>query len=350
MHASPAADLSYGIHFGVLGHAASFAAGAATYASPPLTPAQIVSASHLSDDEKEHLLDALDKAESAGLPITLDDATAELREHEYCRKASHLLAAASTDGVVTADEIAAAQFLPDDEREHLAEAQEKRAAQGSALTLDEAHEALEEHREVRRLILALDRDGDGWLSEADLLFPGQHLPGSHFQLPADARQHLLETVRKTAQRAIALDEAHSALEEHREVVTIVRAIESGDGVLTAHNIRMADGVSEDEREHLLETLSGIKASGRELTVELAHQALEEHREVVAIVSQIDAGGDGTISAHNLAAAEVNTAVRQCLGRALEAWAARGAQLSTDEAHRVLEGCRHLWSDDEQLKG
>jgi hypothetical protein len=47
--------------------------------------------------------------------------------------------------------------------------------------------------------------------------------------------------------------------------------------LTAHNICNADGISEDEREHLLEALQAIKASGEALTVDGAHKALEEVR-------------------------------------------------------------------------
>ena len=168
------------------------------------------------------------------------------------------------------------------------------------------------------------------------------------RISAEEREHVLETIRRAGARgaraALTLDEAHAALEEHREVVAIVRAIESGEGWLTAHNIANADGISEDEREHLLETLSSIRASGRELTVDCAHKALEEHREVVAIISAVDAGGDGTISAHNLDAAPLSAAVRACLRAALDAAAARGVPLSAHEAHRVLEAYRPQWAE------
>lgn len=311
------------------------------------------------DDEKEHLLDALDKARAAGQDITLDDATLQLREHSYCRDAIGLLARAQRGAAdcLTAEQIARSAHLADDEKEHLAEALEKRELLGAALTADEAHEALEEHREVRRLVLALDGDGDGWLREADVLLPHTRSngpqPAPALRLSEDERQHMAETIRRSgAQRcppALTLDEAHSALEEHREVVAIVRAIESGEGWLTAHNIQMADGVSEDEREHLLETLSAIKASGARLSVDCAHKALEEHREVVAIISAVDAGGDGAISQHNLSAAQLPAPVRACLGRALDACAARGAQLSSHDAHRALEACRHEWAEQLDIR-
>lgn len=307
--------------------------------SPPLTATQVMSATHLAEDEKDHLLDVLAKAAADGAYITHDDADTELREHEYCKHVVRMLDVTG-DGILTAENIETASHLPDDEREHLTEALQRREALGAGLTAEEAHEALEEHREVRRLMQALDTDGDGELSEADVCNP-------EVLVSADARQHILETLRKARARGLAtlsIDEAHSALEEHREVVAIVHAIDSGEGRLTEHNIVAADGISEDEREHLLETLGRIKQSGRELTVDLAHKALEEHREVVAIITAIDAGGDGRISAHNVVAADVPAAVRGCLTRALEASAGRGAQLTTHEAHHVLEMCRSEWSD------
>jgi hypothetical protein len=39
-----------------------------------------------TDDEKEHLLEALERAESVGDYVTRDEATVELREHIYCRQ------------------------------------------------------------------------------------------------------------------------------------------------------------------------------------------------------------------------------------------------------------------------
>jgi len=312
---------------------------AAGVGSPPLTPIQIMQAPHLPEDEKEHLLDVLAKAEADGVPITLADASAQLREHDYCRRAVSRLDL-TMDATLTADHIEAANHLPEDEREHLWECLEKREALGSRLTADDAHEALEEHREVRRIVRALDANGDGFLTAAEIKNPA-------VALSDDARQHVLEALHKAVaagSEALTVDEAHSALEEHREVVAIVRAIESDEGRLTEHNIVAADGISEDEREHLLETLRAIKASGRELTVDLAHQALEEHREVVAVISAIDPGGDGCISVHNLAAADVADGVRACLMRALEVASVRGVQLTTHEAHRVLEGCRCEWAE------
>jgi len=309
-------------------------------ASPSLTPMQVLQAPNLSEDEKEHLLDALAKAEAEGALFTLDEASQQLREHDYCRKAVSLLDRTG-DGMLTAEKIQdAANHLPEDEREHLWEILEKREAQGASLTADEAHEALEEHREVRRIVSMLDSNADGLLTEGEIANMAVHVS-------EDARQHILEALHKATAAsgtcAITLDEAHAALEEHREVVAIVRAIESGEGRLTAHNIAAADGISEDEREHLLDTLSKIKASGQELTVDSAHQALEEHREVVAVISAIDAGGDGCISVHNLASAEVAEGVRSCLMRAIQELTERGAVLTTHEAHRVLEATRAEWA-------
>mmetsp|Transcript_26169 Transcript_26169/g.87640 ORF Transcript_26169/g.87640 Transcript_26169/m.87640 type:complete len:343 (+) Transcript_26169:82-1110(+) len=310
--------------------------------SPTLTPCQIMQLSSLADDEKEHLLDALRQAEAEGDSLTPAEASKALKEHMYCKRVVMDIDAAG-DGLLTSEKIAAATHLPEDEREHLEDFLERRDALGAPITLDEAHEALEEHREVRRIVQGLDSDADGLIRMADIASP-------KVAMPDDARQHLLETCARATSRGaqgVSLEEAHAALEEHREVVAIILAIESGEGRLTEHNIAAADGISEDERLHLLETLSAAKAAGVELTCDRAHKALELHREVIAIVTAVDPGGDGLISVHNLQAADLSAPVRACLLKAVETLAAQGRKLTSDAAHRVLERTHALWSEDQK---
>lgn len=305
-----------------------------------INPLAIMAAKQLRDDEKEHLLEVLHKAGQAGQTLTPGNIFHALREHAYCTGVVKRIDGAG-DGQLTRENIEAATHLPDDERDHLRECLQRREDLGLGLTVDEAHESLEEHREVRRIVSLLDVDDDGWIGVADI--------GNRAVLISDdAREHLLHTCAKSVARgarALCVDEAHSALEEHREVVALIRAIESGEGRLTAHNIIAADGISEDEREHLLETLMRMKAAGCELTADMAHESLEQHREVVSIVRSIDAGDDGLISAHNLWAADVSSGVRACLTKAIEECAVRGRKLTLVEAHRVLELKRSFWAAD-----